>query len=46
MRGMNAMKEEKFLPLGSVIIVKGSVKKACFDWKRCCSNFQGRAKIF
>lgn len=24
---MNAMKEEKFLPLGSVIIVKGSVKK-------------------
>ena len=40
------MKEEKFLPLGSVNSCKRKCKKARFDWKRCCGNSQRRAKIF
>ena len=43
---MNAMKEEKFLPLGSVIIVKGSVKKLVLIGRGVVAIFKGEQKYF
>ena len=43
---MNAMKEEKFLPLGSVIIVKGSVKKLILIGRGVVAILKGEQKYF
>ena len=43
---MNAMKEEKFLPVGSVIIVKGSVKKLVLIGRGVVAIFKGEQKNF
>ena len=40
------MKEEKFLPLGSVILVKGSVKKLILIGRGVVAILKGEQKYF